>query len=116
MLVKDKITVERQKRGMSTAELGAIVGVNKGTISRYESGSVKQIPTDALRKIVEAFECDFDSFVMDDPKYCMLADDRDTSLKDSISEDEYQLIAWYRALPAEVQNLMKQACKIHIRI
>ena len=33
MLVKDKIAYERKKKGLSTTQLGKLVGINQATIS-----------------------------------------------------------------------------------
>ena len=73
MLVRDKIVMERQRQGISRTELGAMVGVNRVTINRYENGVVKRIPTDVLSRIVAALHSDFDEFVIEDPLYCNLA-------------------------------------------
>ena len=51
MLVKDKIAYGRQRKGLSTAQLAEMVGVNQGTINRYESGNIKTIPVANLQKI-----------------------------------------------------------------
>ncbi len=71
-MVKDKIVLERQRKGISANELADLAGLTKAAISRYEN-SVFLIPADLLKRIADALECDFDSFVSENPKCCMLS-------------------------------------------
>ena len=68
MLVKDKIALERNRRGISTSKLADMVGVNIGTINRYEKGVIKTIPVETLRKIASALGCTYDELIREDPK------------------------------------------------
>jgi len=115
MLVKDKIVLERQRKGISATDLARLVGLTKATISRYENGVVQIIPTDALKRIVDVLECDFDSFISEDPKYCNLSSRTLVEPACSIKENEHrQLILWYENLPPELQKIVKQLWKIQI--
>lgn len=116
MLVKDKIALERQRKGISATELADLVGLTKATISRYESGAIQLIPTSSLKRIVDVLDCDFDSFVSDDPKYCMLSSEPIDEISYSLSKSEQkQLIKWYENLPPELQTIVKQLWKIPIK-
>ena len=106
MLVKDKIAYERKKKGLSTTQLGKLVGINQATISKYETGKIKVIPTDILKKIVQNLDGDFDEFVVDDPKYCTLASKQ---MKfENISDDDRTLITWFHNLPEDLQKIVRQ--------
>ena len=106
MLVKDKISIERKKKGISTTQLAAMIGTTQGTVSRYETGSIKIIPVDMLRKIVESLECDFNEFVCDDPKYSLLASvPVDPS---TLSDDDRRLLAWFHNLPDGYKLIVRQ--------
>lgn len=113
MLVRERIALERRKQGISAQQLAEAAGVNKGSISRYENGYVKVIPAQVLRKIAEAINVPFDELVIDDPKYVSLASDEAMNKAASeLSTDEKELIAWYRGLSAEAQDLMRQFRKL----
>jgi len=105
MLVKDKILVLRKKAGISTSQLAKLVGVNIGTINRYEKGVIKTIPVETLRKIAEALNCTYDEFVKDDPKYASLCDaEQETSISvDQLSDSDRKMVEWFHALPEDVQ-------------
>lgn len=51
----------REKKGLSQAELGRIVGLKQTTISQYESGSRKPNITMA-KKLADALEISLDDF------------------------------------------------------
>jgi transcriptional regulator with XRE-family HTH domain len=55
MLVRQKITSEREKNGLTTRELALRLNINRGTVSRWENGYIKTIPLDMLQKIAEIF-------------------------------------------------------------
>ena len=110
MLVKDKINIQRRKLGMSTAQLGEAVGVNKGSISRYENGYVKVIPVDVLHRIADVLELSFDELIREDPKYSFLDESRTKEILDQISltAEEMELIQWYRNLKQDTKNEIKK--------
>ena len=112
MLVKDKISFERKRKGISSKQLAAMIGVSQGTISRYETGIIREIPDDILKAIVKALNCDFDEFVSDDPKYCVLASTR--VISDALSEEDKSLLAWFHNLPEDVRTVVKQLWNIQI--
>jgi transcriptional regulator with XRE-family HTH domain len=60
-----KIRAARQAKGMTQEELGAILGVQKSAIAKYESGRVVNIKRSTLKKIsdvlgIPPFELIFD--------------------------------------------------------
>ncbi|MBQ9605654.1 MAG: helix-turn-helix transcriptional regulator [Lachnospiraceae bacterium] len=106
MLVKDKIVVLRKRAGMSTSKLAELVGVNIGTINRYEKGIIKTIPVDTLRKIADALNCTYDDLIKDDPKYSSLCDDEQQAAiisSDQLSESDRKMLEWFHSLPENIQ-------------
>lgn len=45
----------RERAGMTQAELGKILGVNKSTIQKYENGMVQNLKIKTIRKLSEIF-------------------------------------------------------------
>ena len=56
MAIGDRIHDLRTARNLTMEELGAKVGVGKGTIKKYESGLIKNIPSDKIESLAEALE------------------------------------------------------------
>ena len=54
MDIGQKIKKARLERGLTQQELGAIVGVQKSAIAKYESGRVVNIKRSTLQKIAKA--------------------------------------------------------------
>ena len=54
MEIGQKIKKARLERGLTQQELGAIVGVHKSAIAKYESGRVVNIKRSTLHKIAKA--------------------------------------------------------------
>jgi transcriptional regulator with XRE-family HTH domain len=52
--IGQKIKKARLKKGLTQQELGAIVGVQKSAIAKYESGRVVNIKRSTLQKIASA--------------------------------------------------------------
>ena len=111
MLVKDIIQMERKKRGISASQLAEMLGINKGTIHRYENGSIKEIPIYTLKKLSEIFDYSFDEFVCDDPKYCMLTSHKGQNTNIQMDEDERLILNWYHCLPMKHQEFLIEIAK-----
>ncbi len=108
MLVKDKIALERNRRGISTSKLADMVGVNIGTINRYEKGVIKTIPVETLRKIASALGCTYDELIREDPKYSKLCDlpQQDTLSGEHLDESDRKMLDWFHRLPDEIQQTL----------
>lgn len=50
----ERIRVAREKQGMESTALAAALGVNKSTISRWESGEIKDISISRAKAIAAA--------------------------------------------------------------
>ena len=107
MLVKERIACERRKRGLSAQQLAELLHINRGTINRYENGTIKVIPIEMLKKLASTFDCSFDDFISEDPQYCMLADSPHT-LKTTKDNDDALILKWYHNLPVKHQEFLKE--------
>ena len=56
MINGDRIHDLRTARKLTMEELGSKVGVGKGTIKKYEDGSIKNIPSDKVEALADALE------------------------------------------------------------
>ncbi len=108
MLVKDKIALERNRRGISTSQLADMVGVNIGTINRYEKGVIKTIPVETLRKLASALGCTYDELIREDPQYSRLCDvpQQEAISGEQISESDKKMLAWFHNLPENIQHTL----------
>lgn len=50
----DRIKQRRMELHMSAGELGSLIGKNRATVYRYESGDIENIPLEMLDKLAEA--------------------------------------------------------------
>ena len=107
MLVKEKIVYSRRKMGISSTKLAEMIGVNQGTINRYENGAIKTIPTEKLRKLAEALGCSFEEFISGDPHYMGLLGGSDTDHPAVFTQEDERLILDFHKLPGEYQSLIR---------
>lgn len=115
MLVKDKIVLGRHKLGISTPKLAQLIDVNQGTINRYETGAIKTIPIDKLRKLSEVLGYPFDEFIAGDPKYSGYEGSVSSLMQQSsLNLEESSLLNWYRSLPIEYQSVMQQLIAVSV--
>lgn len=52
--IKNRIETIRLEKHLTQEELAEIAGVSKGTVSRWESGEIKTLRVDKIKKIAEA--------------------------------------------------------------
>ena len=69
MLVSEKIKDYRKKTGITAMEFGQLIDAKQATVSRYESGSIRSIPYDKLKKIGEVLHCSVEELTNGDPAY-----------------------------------------------
>lgn len=98
MNIGERIKYLRETKKITQEELGKLVGVNKATINRYETGTIDIKRTIAI-KLAKVFNCS--------PAYIMGWDDEPTKEntlpvpKDKeIKIDEVEMLANYRRLNA----------------
>lgn len=87
MEFKDKIKTRRLELNLTLEEVAKKVGVSSPTIQRYESGEIKNVRKDKIKKLADALELS--------PAYLMGWDETDTQEeKDSKSgKDDIKTIA-----------------------
>ena len=69
----------RHDLGLTMVELGDKIGVGKATIKKYESGAIKNIPSDKIESLAEALETT--------PEYLMGWTESSTVQKNQTSEN-----------------------------
>ena len=113
MLVKDRILLERKRQDISCSQLAQAIGMHKGTVNRYENGTIKRIPTHILQKISDAIHVPFDELISEDPLYFDLLDQKQRKQENQETSDaEQELLLWYRTLSPEAQSYLRQILKI----
>ena len=60
MSLKEKVKELRTKKGWNQKQLAEATGISQATISRIEDGSIKQIKSEALRKLAEKLDTSID--------------------------------------------------------
>lgn len=88
MELGDKIKNIRLNKGLTLQELGDKVGLSQATLSKYETGDIKNIPNSRLKKISEILQVDI-SYFFESKK------DKDTILIEKlINLTENEKIKW----------------------
>jgi len=68
MNLADKVRVKREEKEMTQAELAKKSGLTQATISRIESGELKQIKSEAIKRLAVALNVTADFLIGDLPK------------------------------------------------
>ena len=89
MEVKDIISKKRNELGLTMKELADKVGVNEGTISRWESGEIANMRRDKILSLANALKLS--------PAVIMGWDDS-VLHKEDLSDREYSHLSTYRSL------------------
>lgn len=110
MLVRQRISEERKKNGFSSADLASRLGVNKGTVSRWENGYIKKIPGESVRQLAEIFNISLSDLISDDTQYFYLLPKtkKKHSPSSDLSDDENAMISWYRDLSDQEKELVSR--------
>lgn len=53
-----KIKEMRLRKGLTLLEVAEFLGVKEATVQRYESGNIKNIKHETIRRLAELFQCD----------------------------------------------------------
>lgn len=64
--VSDRIKRLRLERGLTQEELGAVLGVGKATVQKYESGQIQNLKAAHIRKLCYLFKKRPHYFIFDD--------------------------------------------------
>lgn len=101
----DIIADRRKKMHLSQDQLAEATGLNRSSISRYESGKAKKIPHDVLEAIAKRLNCTTDYLTA-------LTDDPNESLSDSGYDDQtLRAMAYYARLSPEQRNAIDLTMK-----
>ena len=49
---------QRKEKGLTQTDLGKLIGVSKATIQKYESGEIKNLKSDTIKKLSEILDID----------------------------------------------------------
>ncbi len=90
----------RKAKGLTQEELGALIGVRKAAVNKYETGKVINLKHDTIVSLAEALGCT--------PSY--LVDGF------SSSEDEFYLVRGYRLLNDEGKSYLSQQLQIALKM
>lgn len=66
MNVGNYIKQLRIEKGISQAELGKVVGVQRAAVQKWECGITQNLKRDTIKKLAEFFDVDPSSFIFDD--------------------------------------------------
>jgi transcriptional regulator with XRE-family HTH domain len=81
----------RTKAGLTMEKLANMIGVSKGTISKWEKGSIKNMRQDKVQMLADIFHVS--------PTYIMGYEE------DDIKREE-NFVKAYKSLPSELQSLV----------
>lgn len=68
MNIGDYIKKLRTEKGYSQEELGALLGVQRAAVQKWECGTVKNLKRETIKKLSEIFSVDPSSFIDKDRK------------------------------------------------
>ena len=95
-----KVRVKREEKGYNQAELAKRTGLTQATISRLESGEVRQLKSEAIKSLAKALGVSVDFLVGDMPKM---------SFDDTLKADETAQVIFrgYEKLTEEKRQQLK---------
>lgn len=108
MSLAEKIRVKREEKGLTQAELAAKSGLTQATISRIESGEVRQLKSDAIKALAQSLGVTTDFLVGDMPKMTM----DETLRADNLAQ---VIFRGYERLPEEKRRQVKEFVEFLIR-
>ncbi len=111
MDLNEKIKKLRQENNLTLEELANAIGVSPSTILRYESGEIKNLRRDKIKKLADA--------LFTTPAYLMGWEEEKKENKDSdykaLSKDEQEIVSLYKNLDiqdkAEIKGTIKGMLK-----
>lgn len=119
MLVNQKIGIIKKEKGLSTAKLAKKTGINSSVISRYESGIIKYIPVEQLKKIADAFDMTLDELTEGDIRYIpgSYEDSPQKRVKpysktEILSDDDREVLYCYHLMPEQAKAAFRYLCQI----
>ena len=99
MGIGDRIKACRKACDMTLEEVAAQVKLSRQTLSRYETGVIKNIPSDVIERLALVLKTT--------PGHLMGWDDEEKPApddEDELAEKNARLLMWFRSLPEEKQK------------
>ena len=100
MEVKDILKARRQELGLTMKEVAGLVGVNEGTISRWESGDIANMRRDKIMALAKALQISPAVIMEWDVKIPVPNEEGGAENISKLREDEHQLLGYYNQLNA----------------
>lgn len=101
MIVGEKLKAEREAAGLSCEQLGKAIGVNKGTISRYESEGIGSMSYLSFYKLLITLETTPEKILPDEEIELIRQSDELRGFYSRLSEKQKEIIELLRGLPPE---------------
>ena len=98
MEVKDILKARRQELGLTMKEVAGLVGVNEGTISRWESGDIANMRRDKIMALAKALQISPAVIMEWDVKIPVLNEEGGVETISPLRDDEHQLLGYYNRL------------------
>lgn len=110
MEIGAKIKNARIAKGLTQEELGALVGVQKSAIAKYENGRVVNIKRSTLQGLATALDLKGSELISDindlDTKK-----EKSTAADDGLSKTKQELMDFIRTLPEESVQVLLQVAR-----
>ena len=100
----DIIAARRKELRLSQEQLADATGLNRSSISRYESGKAKKIPYEVLKEIAKQLYCTTDYLTA-------FTDDPNESLDHGYDDQTLRAMAYYARLSPEQRNAIDLTMK-----
>ena len=105
--VQEIIADRRKQLKMTQQDLADKVGVNRSTLSRYESGTYKKISYDILARIADALD------MTEDYLWGRVDDPHEKIFPSTVERDqEERLLMYYRRLTGDQKNAVENMVKL----
>lgn len=108
MNIGQRIKNRRKELKMSADRLGEILGKDRSTIYRYESGDIENLPLDILEPIATALNTT--------PRYLMGWEDIEKEIapeEPQLTEGEKILLNLFRQIPEEQQQVFLEMGRVY---
>lgn len=108
MEMKDILKSRRLELKLTQKEVADFVGVSEATLSRWESGEIKNLRRNRIALLAKILQIPPSAIVGEDEKE---VDDiiyekikKSVTFSDGLSDKDIRLIEWFRSLPEEKQK------------
>lgn len=105
--VQTIIKARRTQLGLTLKEVAKALGVSEGTVSRYETGDIRNMGIDKIQALSKVLQCSLG--------YLMGLDDDIPYVQSdfTVSSDEMELLTEYRKTDDETKHMIKRLLAYH---